>query len=731
MTPSIHLFRRTYWLPCGTAALCAVLAPTARAELPAPTLEVNEIFVTAQKRSERLQDVPISVVALSGERLQSLFAAGDDVLALATRVPGLYAESSNGRAAPRFYLRGLGNSDFDIAASQPVSVIMDEVVMENVVLKSTPIFDLERVEVLRGPQGTLFGRNTTAGILKFDSIKPSEQLTARATATYGRFNTATFDGGIGGALVPGKIAARASLLVQHRDHWIDNRYTHRNDVLGGHDEVAARLQLLLTPTDDLSALFNIHSRSLAGTGPVFRANILSAGSHDLNANYQPQTVAFDGGGNNTQVFDGWGGSAKVDYDLGALSLTSVTAYETTHGHSRADIDGGNQLFGPGFIPFPSDTTDSIEHLGQFTQEFRLASDTTSPFSWQAGAYYFDAAVLVKTDPGFAPPTTLQHDNTAWAVFGQGTYRVNEALVLNAGVRFTDDRKTMSVVTSPNAQPAVQVADQQISWDISALYTLAPTINVYAKIARGFRGPTIQGRDVAFFSPPSSATSETVVSYEVGMKSLLFQRRLRLNAAVFAYTLRHPQFSAVGGVGNTIQLLNANQGKAYGFELDSEWVASENLLLTLGYSYNHTQINDRALAVAVCAQCTVTDPLNANGRALINGNPFPQAPRTLLTTTARYSEPLGAAGEWFAYTDWSVQGATNLFLYESKEFNTRGNFEGGLKLGYARRNGAWEVALFARNLTDERNLKGGIDFNNNTGFVNDPRIVGVSFSTALR
>ena len=105
---------------------------TPGAELPPPTLEVDEILVTAQKRSERLQDVPISVVALSGEHLQSLFAAGDDVLALATRVPGLYAESSNGRAAPRFYLRGLGNSDFDIAASQPVSVIMDEVVLEEV-----------------------------------------------------------------------------------------------------------------------------------------------------------------------------------------------------------------------------------------------------------------------------------------------------------------------------------------------------------------------------------------------------------------------------------------------------------------------------------------------------------------------------------------------------------------------------------------------------------------------
>jgi iron complex outermembrane receptor protein len=188
---------------------------------------------------------------------------------------------------------------------------------------------------------------------------------------------------------------------------------------------------------------------------------------------------------------------------------------------------------------------------------------------------------------------------------------------------------------------------------------------------------------------------------------------------------------VGGGGNAIQLVNARQGKAYGFELDSEWMVSENLQLTAGYSYNHTRIQDSALAVAVCAQCTVRNPLNAAGRALVDGNPFPQAPRTIFTATARYSVPVGAQGEVFAYTDWSVQGATNLFLYESREFNTSGNFEGGLKVGYARTDGTWEVALFARNLTNEHNLQGGIDFNNNTGFVNDPRFYGVSFHTALR
>ena len=139
---------------------------------------LKTITVTAQKRTQSLQEVPISIATLNGERFDSLFSGGDDILALPTRVPGLYAETSNGRVAPRFYMRGLGNTDFDLAASQPVSIVMDNVVMENVVLKSFPLFYIEQVEVIRGPQGTLFGRNTTAGIIKFDSVKPTDSFDA-------------------------------------------------------------------------------------------------------------------------------------------------------------------------------------------------------------------------------------------------------------------------------------------------------------------------------------------------------------------------------------------------------------------------------------------------------------------------------------------------------------------------------------------------------------------------
>jgi iron complex outermembrane receptor protein len=150
----------------------ALIAGTGSALAQEPTGPgtLEELVVTAQRHEQNVQDVPVSVSSLSGERLNAMFEGSGDIRELATRVPSLYAESSNGRLAPRFYIRGLGNTDFDLAASQPVSIIVDDVVLENVVLKSFPLFDIDRVEVLRGPQGTLFGRNNP-GIVNF-TVKP-------------------------------------------------------------------------------------------------------------------------------------------------------------------------------------------------------------------------------------------------------------------------------------------------------------------------------------------------------------------------------------------------------------------------------------------------------------------------------------------------------------------------------------------------------------------------------
>ncbi len=395
----------------GAASAVALMAAPAIAQQTADDSRLDVVIITATQREENLQDVPVSAATLPEDQLASIFASGEDVIALAARVPALYAESSNGRVAPRFYIRGLGNTDFDLAASQPVSIIMDDVVMENVVLKSTPIFDVDRVEVYRGPQGTLFGRNTTAGIVRFTSIKPSDEFDVRAQTSYGSYGSFSFDGGLGGKIVDG-VSGRISMLYQHRDDWIDNTFTPGDDDIGGYDEIAARGQLLFTPTDQLDILLNAHIRKLDGTAAVFRANVLDANG-GLNGNYGRDSVRFNQGGRNPQEYDGFGGSANINYDFGDIMLTSITAYESTDGFSRGDIDGGVAGSAPGFIPFDSDTQDSIDDLDQTTQEFRFASDTPGPLQWQAGAYWFDSSFTVTTvgPSGFPPPghaETRQH-----------------------------------------------------------------------------------------------------------------------------------------------------------------------------------------------------------------------------------------------------------------------------------------------------------------------------------
>ena len=764
------ILSRSLAMTCSSAiALSFATAPSALAQTSAG---VETITVTAQKREENVQEVPISVGTLPGNEIAVITSGVDDILGLANRIPGLNVESSNGRISPRFYIRGLGNTDFDTAASQPVSLIMDEVVLENVLLKSFPIFDLEGVEVLRGPQGTLFGRNTPAGIVKFDTKKPTDEFEGFATLNYGNFNTVNSQFAVGGPIVQDVLNFRFSGLLQRQEDFIDNAFDGTEDFTGGFRELAGRLQFDYTPSDNFSALVNLQYADLNGSSSIFRANILDTGSNQLNQNFVRDLVAYDGGGGNPSFRDVFIGSIKMEADLtDSITVTSITAYSDLSRFSRGDIDGGTLLIGqpgvtppapftsapvdfffppdgipdstafPGFIPFPSDTGGTSDS-DQFTQELRFASSGAGPFQWQLGGFYFQNSLTDTTDAqlGFLGivPVTWDSDANSWALFGQGSYDLTEDLTVTGGVRYTDDEKEFVVLTPPTATYALpngtleqSISDGQVSWDVSLAYAATDDINLYSRIARGFRGPSIQGRDVAFGNPTSEAQSETVISYEAGIKSILFDNTLRFNAAAYYYEVSDIQLTAVGGAGNSISLINAENADAFGFEADIEFVPTENLLLLLGFSYVDTEIKDEDLGVAPCGSgaCTVLDPLNTNGFALIDGNPLPQAPDVTFNAVLRYGIPL-ANGELYFHTDWAVQGETNIFLYESEEYRTSGNFEGGVRVGYIFNDEKYEIAGFARNITDEENLLGGIDFNNNTGFVNQPRVYGVSLRASF-
>ena len=530
------------------AAQTGSTAPAATDAAPdADDTGLGEVVVTAERRTENLRRVPVSVAVVNGDDLRTFQAGGEDALALAGRVPGLYAETTTGRIFPRFYIRGLGNIDFYLGASQPVSIIQDDVVLEHVVLKSNPVYDVANVEVLRGPQGSLFGRNTTAGIIKFDTIRPGQTWSSRFNASYGSYNTVTFDAGVGGPLVQDKIAVRLSGLYQHRDDWVDNDYTGVSrdgtrpgrDAMGGFDERDARLQVLLTPTETLSINLSGHVRSYEGTSTVFHRGALIKGQNNINLEPRDR-VALDEGANNPQAYKTYGGSVNAAWDFGAATLTSITAYETTSGYSRGDTDGGaaTNFGGSGY----GESLGRIRDLDQWTQEVRLASNGDGAFKWQFGGFYFDSRDVTEFYqrgyfllPGDAQRNVnnwvrLRNVNTSWAVFGQASYRLAERLTLTAGARYTEDDKETRLVragrnaagtldTFPATAPrAVKLTGKEPSWDLSALYEIDPTASIYARVARGFRGPTIQGRSAVFNTPFSTADSETIMSYEAGVKT---------------------------------------------------------------------------------------------------------------------------------------------------------------------------------------------------------------------
>ena len=734
------------FMPFGVA-FAQDAAPAAPSTSEATTLDA--VQVTAQRRVENIKDVPVSISTLSSEKLDVLASGGNDVRFLSARVPSLNIESSYGRAFPRFYIRGLGNTDFDLNASQPVSLIYDEVVQESPLLKGFPVFDLERIEVLRGPQGTLFGRNTPAGVVKFESAKPTQEFGGYGKVSYGTDNMWNVEGAVGGALSD-RWSARASVLFQRREDSVTNTYAPGPDRGSeGYDESAARVQFLYEG-DAFEGLFNLHKRHLNGTARLFRANIIKPGTNDLVDGFNRDEVSIDGV--NFSELDTWGGSARLRWELGSVNLYSITGYETAESLNRGDIDGGyGAAFlgpgnsGPGFIPFAAESADGLPDHRQITQEFRIESNEWGRFDWQAGLFYFDEDISIDSfnydsltagNPQSGLAVQNQR-NKAWAAFASGDLDVTGKFKLRGGLRYTQDKKDFnaSVIQAvpfgtPVSGPYLVNTDvDDVSWDLSGVYALNEDVNLYARVAKGFRAPSIQGR--LAFGGVSTANSEEVISYEAGIKADLWDKRARLGFNVFRYDVKDQQIIAVGGASNSAVLLNADKTLGQGFELDLEAYVTDSLLVTLGSSYNDTEIKDADLAVAVCGGgCTVTDPTVVIGGgtfALVNGNALPQAPKWVHNVTARWSTPVGDGGELYVFTDWAYRSEVSFFLYQSVEFTGKSSLEGGLRVGYNWNQGDYGVAVFGRNITDQTRVVGAIDFNNLTGFLNEPRTLGVEFS----
>ena len=698
------------------------------------SLQLQSVTVTAQRRTENIRDVPVSVTALKGDKLDVLVSGGEDIRLLAGKVPSLNVESSNGRTFPRFYIRGYGNTDFNTFASQPVSLVYDDIVQENPILKGFPIFDLASVEVLRGPQGTLFGRNTPAGVVKFESEKPNlKKVEGYYNLSAASHYTMNAEGAVNVPLST-NVAMRVSAVGQHRDDYVNNfsdvAKTQKRGELDGYNEHAERVQFLYSK-DGFSGLLGFHQRQTNGSARLFRANLIKKGSNTFADGTDLDDIVTNA--QNFQSLKTNGINLRLQWDLGNYKLHSITGYEHIVDYSsRGDIDGGTPA-GPGFIPFQVETNGYIENLDQYTQEFRLESAYAGPFNWQAGLYFFDEDVTGGSDnfnsTTYARTSRLRSNqkNEAWAAFASASYDLTPDWTIRGGLRYTKDEKDFRTIEADNVvqigPSSVEESKDKINWDLSATYKLTPTVNVYGRAATGFRAPSIAAASAEV--PITVADSETIKSFELGVKADLFDRRARTSFSIYDYTIEDQQLTVVGGNSNVNRLINADKTKGKGAEFDFEAAVSTALRVSAGASYNYTQIRDASLSVNKCAQCTITDPLNAAGRVVIDGNPLPQAPRWTFNATARYGVPF-RDGELYVFTDWSYRSKINFFLYEATEFTGAPLTEGGVRVGYIFGNGKYEVAAFGRNILDQRRITGAIDFNNLTGFTNEPRQWGMQF-----
>ncbi|MDQ2988504.1 MAG: TonB-dependent receptor, partial [Pseudomonadota bacterium] len=697
---------------------------------------------------ENIKDVPMAITTLKGDKLDTLVAGGQDIRFLAGRAPSLNVESDYGRSFPRFYIRGQGNTDFDLNASQPVGLVVDDVVQESPMLKGFPVFDVDQIEVLRGPQGTLFGRNSPAGVIKFDSAKPVFKNEGYVNVGFGNYGAKLLEGAIN---VPfnDTVAARLSLQSQNRDDRVHNPRPTGTKDFEGYKDNAGRLQVLVAPNKEFSALFNLHARDLDNTAPLFRANIIKQGTNDLVDGFDYGSYPSDGV--NKQTLKTKGASMRLKWNLDGVTLHSITGYETADFYSRADVDGGYGAvyappMGPGFIPFVVETADLLPKHRQTTQEFRAESNVAGPLQWIGGLFYFKEAMQIDSvsfdslapgNPQNSAYASQTQDTKSWAAFGSLNYTVSDKLKLRGGLRYTNDKKdfTAKRVEATTASHSLNSDTNNVSWDLSGTYALDRDTNLFARIATGYRAPSFQGRLFSLADLPSFANAEKVLSYEAGVKQDMFDRRARISASVFQYRVKDKQLTAGSGVINMNQLINAEKVTGQGVEVDFQAILTESLRMTLGGSYNDTEIKDGKLFIQQCgnfantggvAGCTVTDPAGPfPGTVRIDGNPLPRAPKWQSNFTLRYSTPV-ANGEFYAVTDWAYRSEYNMFLYEAKEYRAKSLLEGGVRVGYKWQDGKYEVAAFGRNITNKVQVVAAIDFDNLTGITNEPRTLGVQF-----
>lgn len=581
----------------ATAAQQATAEPLESQALMAAGLE--EVVVTAQKREEKAQDVPIAITALSADDLAATGASS--TADLKTVVPSLNITTGvAGFGMPR--LRGVGASGQGPGIENPVAVYVDDVYYGATFGIIQPLFDTEQVVVSKGPQGTLYGRNSTGGLIQVRTRDPEFNLTGKAQVGYGSHDTMN-----GAAFVTGPLSQSVAMSVsgqyENRDQGYGvNRFTG-TDVQTS-ERWAGRVKLLWDAGANTRVRVSADANGRDGADPSFRNFQLNALGQDVNT-----LIVNAGGDPDYDIYSDVdpqlrgrqaGGSVIVEHDFGGVALKSVTAYRDTTLSTYFDPDGTT-------LPRLRIFNDNFDE--QFTQEFDLVSEGGGAFQWVVGAFYMWNSA--GQDPGRTTGLTTFGDNgysdtitdvrlSSVSGFAEGTYQLGEATKLTAGVRYTNDEREFEAVTvSYNGNTGVTTTSPTIaasrtfgdpSWRLSLDHRFSPELLMYVSYNHGFRSGTYvpQATPVIVLEP------EEVDAYEVGLKSDLFDQRLRLNVAGYYYDQTNVQVQQIiAGVNN---VYNADGAEIYGADADFALSVTDGLRLFGGAGWTRANYTDFTNAI---------------------------------------------------------------------------------------------------------------------------------------
>lgn len=712
------------------AALAAIVVG-AVAAVPASAQVIEEIIVTAQKREQNLNDVPVAVTVLNNEAINNAYANSiEDLQAL---VPSLSFRKGNTTRNSALTVRGIGTISFSIAAEPSVSTVVDGVVLGRSGQAFADLYDIERIEVLRGPQGTLFGKNASAGVVNIITRSPSEEFAAEVDLSFYQDDERRFKGRVTGPLGD-KARASVTFLSADFDGFIDNVFTNKK--VNGYDRTGVRGMLDVDARDDLTLRF-IAERYEAEDDcctdiiTVAAGNAASAALDPLATPRGLDTRVVDQDFETVTLDETTAFSVQVDKDFGDFTLTSITA---TREWDNTEFREGDFLSNGGRV----DGTFQLHDIGpqewrQFSQEIRLTAPAGERFEYQVGAFYWDidstrfftrfATPFCDATMGCTEDEQWVEDNVQsatmrartsfdnWAVFGQGTINLTDSLRVLLGARFTDDEVSFEHNrTNPTGIGAVGVRDQDtdfegsvsdtdFSWKLGLQYDLGGNM-VYATGATGYKGPAFN----VFFNQNENQTdpiaAETSDSFEIGYKLQL--DTAVINLAAFYATFDDFQannFDVLNGVIIT-RLTNAGSIETSGIEADFIWQPTENLSFSGGVAFIEAEIDEFNCPIdpntgLPPAQCTTRSGLDV-----------PYAPDLKYSLAGQYVIDL-ADGDGiyingsYVYTDEQVAGLPNndgtvnpaSILPDYGILNA--------SIGYSFDDDNYRISLIGKNLTDEQ------------------------------